>query len=142
MALGGRVAEEVVYGTISTGAESDMEHLTQIARQMVGRWGMSDKLGPVTLLPADGSGPSPFAPSQTSEQMQWLIDQEVQRIVEDAHARATELLSSHRQQLDSLASALLKGETLSAPDAYAAASVPLRGAGPTEGSLTGAGRPG
>jgi ATP-dependent Zn protease len=73
--------------------------------------------------------------------MQWVIDQEVQRIVEDARAKATELLPGHRQQLDSLAKALLKGETLGAPDAYAAASVPLEGAGPTEGSLTGAARP-
>ena len=56
VALGGRVAEEVVYGTITTGAESDIQQLTQIARQMVGRWGMSDKLGPLTLLPADGQG--------------------------------------------------------------------------------------
>ena len=57
VALGGRVAEEVVYGKITTGAESDIQQLTQIARQMVGRWGMSDKLGPITLLPADGQGP-------------------------------------------------------------------------------------
>ena len=56
VALGGRVAEEVVYGKITTGAESDIEQLTQIARQMVGRWGMSDKLGPIALLPRDGSG--------------------------------------------------------------------------------------
>ena len=56
VALGGRVAEEVVYGKITTGAESDIQQLTQIARQMVGRWGMSEKLGPISLLPRDGSG--------------------------------------------------------------------------------------
>jgi cell division protease FtsH len=136
VALGGRAAEEVVYGTITTGAESDIEHLTQIARQMVGRWGMSDKLGPITLLPADGSGPSFASPRQTSEQTQFLIDQEVQRIVDDAHSKATELLSGHRQQLDSLAKALLKSETLDAPEAYAAASVPLKGADPQEEAPT------
>ena len=57
VSLGGRVAEEVVYGKITTGAESDIQQLTQIARQMVGRWGMSDKIGPITLLPRDGQGP-------------------------------------------------------------------------------------
>ena len=59
VALGGRVAEEVVYGKITTGAESDIQQLTQIARQMVGRWGMSDKIGPVAVLPSDGAGPVP-----------------------------------------------------------------------------------
>ena len=57
VALGGRVAEEIVYGKITTGAESDIQQLTQIARQMVGRWGMSEKLGPVAVLPSDGSSP-------------------------------------------------------------------------------------
>ena len=57
VALGGRVAEEVVYGKITTGAESDIQQLTQIARQMVGRWGMSDKVGPIAVLPSDGQGP-------------------------------------------------------------------------------------
>ncbi len=57
VALGGRVAEEIVYGTITTGAESDIQQLTQIARQMVGRWGMSEAIGPIAVLPADGEGP-------------------------------------------------------------------------------------
>ncbi len=82
VALGGRVAEEVVYGQITTGAESDIQQLTQIARQMVGRWGMSDKLGPVSVLPSDGAGPLLPGVSETSQQTQWLIDQEVQRMVE------------------------------------------------------------
>jgi len=126
VSLGGRVAEEVVYNSITTGAESDLQQLTQIARSMVGRWGMSDKLGPLTLLPSDGQ--SPFLPgaSETSPQTQWLIDEEVRHIVEDAHAETTQLLSDHRDQLDSLAHALLKAETLDAPDAYAAAGVRMR----------------
>jgi cell division protease FtsH len=125
VALGGRAAEEVVYGTITTGAQSDIQHSTQIARQMVGRWGMSDKLGPIAVLPDDGTGPPLAGGTQTSPQTQWVIDQEVQQLIDDAHAAAAQLLSGHRQQLASLASALLKAETLDAPEAYAAASVPL-----------------
>jgi cell division protease FtsH len=126
VALGGRAAEEVVFGEITTGAESDLQQLTQIARQMVGRWGMSDKLGPVTLLPSEGSsGYLLPGASETSPQTQWLIDQEVQRIVEEAHASVTQLLTEHRDQLDSLSSALLAAETLDAVAAYAAASVPM-----------------
>jgi cell division protease FtsH len=124
--LGGRVAEEIVYGNITTGAESDIEQLTQIARQMVGRWGMSDKLGPVTLLPSDGQGPLLPGASETSPRTQWLVDEEVHRLVDDAHAEVTKLLSDHRDELDNLAQALLKAETLDAPDAYAAAGVPMR----------------
>jgi len=126
VSLGGRVAEEVVYGKITTGAESDLEQLTEIARQMVGRWGMSDKIGPRTLLPRDGQGPLLTGAGEASPQTQWLIDEEVHRIVEDAHAEVTQLLTEHREQLDSLADALLEAETLDAPEAYAAADVPMR----------------
>ena len=128
VSLGGRTAEEVVNGEITTGAESDIQQLTQIARQMVGRWGMSDKLGPLTLLPSDGLGAGgglfPGA-SETSPQTQWLIDQEVQQLVDHLHAETTELLQGHRAQLESLTQALLVAETLDAPAAYAAAGVPL-----------------
>jgi cell division protease FtsH len=124
--LAGRVAEEVVYGKITTGAESDIQQLTQIARQMIGRWGMSDKLGPITLLPSEGQ--SPFLPgaSETSPQTQWLVDEELHRMIDDAHEAVSQLLAEHREQLDSLARALIKAETLDAPDAYAAAGVPMR----------------
>ena len=123
VALGGRVAEEIVYGKITTGAESDIQQLTNIARQMVGRWGMSDKLGPITLLPSEGQ--SAFFPgaSETSPQTQWLLDQAVQNIVETAHTTVTQLLTQHRAQLDNLAQKLLADETLDAPEAYAAAGV-------------------
>jgi cell division protease FtsH len=128
VSLGGRTAEEIIYGDITTGAESDIQQLTQIARQMVGRWGMSEKLGPLTLLPADGQGLGgglfPGA-NETSPQTQWLIDQEVQRLVDHLHAETTELLTSHRDQLESLTKALLLAETLDAPAAYAAAGVPM-----------------
>jgi cell division protease FtsH len=125
VALGGRAAEDVVYGEITTGAESDIQQLTQIARQMVGRWGMSEKLGPVTLLPSDGQGPLLPGASETSPQTQWLVDQEVQRLIEQAQAEVVQLLGEHRHQLDSLAHALLDAETLDAEDAYAAAGVPM-----------------
>jgi cell division protease FtsH len=114
-----------VYGKVTTGAESDLQQLTQIARQMVGRWGMSDKVGPITVLPSDGQGPLLPGASETSPQQQWIVDQEVRRLVDDAHAHVTKLLRDHRDQLDSLAHALLKAETLDAPDAYAAAGVPM-----------------
>ncbi len=126
VALGGRVAEEVVYGKITTGAESDIQQLTQIARQMVGRWGMSDKIGPITVLPSDGAGPFLPGASETSPQTQWLVDEEVRALVDEAHDEVTQLLSDHRDQLDSLTHALLEAETLDASDAYAAAGVPMR----------------
>jgi cell division protease FtsH len=128
VSLGGRVAEEVVYGKITTGAESDIQQLTQIARQMVGRWGMSDKLGPVSLLASDGQGPLLPGVSETSPQTQWLVDEEVRRIIDDAHAAVTQLLTENREALDHLAHALLEAETLDAPEAYAAAGVQMRSA--------------
>jgi cell division protease FtsH len=124
VALGGRVAEEVVYGTITSGAESDIQQLTAIARQMVGRWGMSEAVGPIAVLPADGEGPFLPGVSATSESTQRLVDEEVRRMVDTAHQEVTSLLSDHRDQLESLAQALLKAETLDALDAYAAAGVP------------------
>jgi cell division protease FtsH len=126
VSLGGRAAEEVIYAKITTGAESDIQHLTQIARQMIGRWGMSKKLGPLTLLPADGQGPLLPGASETSPQTQWLVDQEVQQLVDDLHAEVIALLTEHRAQLESLTQALLVAETLDAPAAYAAAGVPMR----------------
>ncbi len=130
VALGGRVAEEVVYGTITTGAESDIQQLTMIARQMVGRWGMSEAVGPIAVLPADGEGPFLPGVSVTSESTQRLVDEEVRRMVDTAHQEVTQLLADHRDQLESLAQALLKNETLDALDAYAAAGTLAETAGP------------
>jgi cell division protease FtsH len=124
VALGGRTAEEVVFGDITTGAESDIQQLTRIARHMVGRWGMSAAIGPVAVLPADGLGPLLPGVSETSEQTQQLIDQEVRRIVDDAHGEATETLVQHRANLDSLVQALLEHETLDEAEAYSAAGLP------------------
>ncbi len=124
VALGGRVAEEVIFGTITSGAESDIQQLTMIARQMVGRWGMSEAVGPIAVLPADGMGPFLPGVSETSPETQRLVDEEVHKLVEGAHEEVTRLLVEHRDQLEALAQALLKAETLDAPDAYAAAGVP------------------
>jgi cell division protease FtsH len=124
VALGGRVAEEVVFGTITTGAESDIQQLTLIARQMVGRWGMSDAIGPVAVLPDEGQGMFLPGVSETSQDTQKLVDQEVHTMVQNAHREVTRLLEDHRDQLESLAKALLSHETLDFADAYAAAGIP------------------
>ena len=122
-ALGGRVAEELVFGEISTGAESDIEQLTELARHMVGRWGMSDAVGPISVLPRDGSGPFLPGAAEASPETQKLLDEEVRRIVAEAHDEVVALLTENRARLDALASALLEHETLDEDDAYAAAGV-------------------
>jgi cell division protease FtsH len=123
VALGGRTAEEIVFGNITTGAESDIQHLTRIARSMVGRWGMSRAIGPIAVIPQDGMGPLLPGASETSESTQRLVDEEVRRIVETAHTEVSTLLREHRSNLDSLVSALLEHETLDEADAYAAAGL-------------------
>jgi cell division protease FtsH len=126
VALGGRAAEEVVFGERSTGAESDIQQLTDIARQMVGRWGMSAAIGPVTVLPRDGA--APFPGTDASPDTQRLLDGEVRRVIDDSHQQVTALLRQNRDKLDSLAGALLEHETLNEDAAYAAAGVPRTGA--------------
>jgi cell division protease FtsH len=141
VALGGRSAEEIVFGDLTTGAESDIQQLTRIARYMVGRWGMSRAIGPVAVIPTDGAGMLLPGVSETSEATQRLIDEEVRRIVEAAHNEVLELLRSNRQHLDDLVAALLKHETLDEADAYAAAGLPRPqhdGAGPAAGNGAGA----
>ena len=124
VALGGRAAEEVVFGETSTGAESDIQQLTEIARQMVGRWGMSSAIGPVAVIPRDGVGPFLPGVAEVSPDTQQLVDKEVRRIVDESHQEVVALLQQHRSKLDSLATALLEHETLDEEDAYAAAGVP------------------
>ncbi len=123
VALGGRAAEELVFGETSSGAESDIEQLTQIARQMVGRWGMSEAIGPVAVLPRDGAGPFLPGAAEVSPHTQQLVDDEVRRLVDEAHEQVIALLKENRDRLDSLAEALLEHETLDEEDAYAAAGV-------------------
>jgi cell division protease FtsH len=123
VALGGRAAEEVVYDEASTGAESDIQQLTELVRQMVGRWGMSPEIGPIAVLPRDGAGPLLPGAAEPSPHTQQLVDDEVRRIVDEAHKEVVALLRMNRGKLDSLATALLEHETLDEEDAYAAAGV-------------------
>jgi cell division protease FtsH len=120
VALGGRVAEEVVFETITTGAESDIEQVTGIARGMVGRWGMSEEIGFIAALPQDGN---PFVSDPPSDHTRRLVDESVKRLVDRAHDRVTALLTEHRDSLDGLAHALLDHETVDQDEAYAAAGV-------------------
>ena len=113
--LGGRAAEEVVYGTKTTGAESDIEQATNLARNMVTRWGMSDKLGMVQLAPRRNPylGAAGFGVDKSlSEETARTVDAEVARIIAESHEQAKTLLRRHRKQLDDLVKALLARETL------------------------------
>lgn len=126
--LGGRAAEEIVYGTRTTGAESDIEQATSIARGMVTRWGMSDALGLVQLSPRMNpylgtqesySGAKPF-----SEETARLIDAEVHKIISESHDEAKRLLREHRAELDALAAALIAKETLDEQEILKATGLP------------------
>jgi cell division protease FtsH len=123
VALGGRAAEELVFDEITTGAEADIQQLTALARRMVGRWGMSEAVGPIAVLPADAQSILLPGVDAASDETQRLVDQEVRRIVDEAYAEAIELLRDNRERLDALARALLEHETLDAEDAYAVAGV-------------------
>ena len=134
--LGGRAAEELTYGRVTTGAEADLEQATALARHMVGRWGMSDQVGLVTVLPADGTEPyGLLGEGITSERTRQILDDEVPRLTDECHSRALGTLREHRGQLESLARTLLERETLDEPDAYAAASIPHAPTGQRAGAL-------
>ncbi len=124
-ALGGRAAEEVVYGNVTTGAESDLDMVTRIAKSMVGRWGMSDAIGPLTVLPGPNDQVGLFGDSanSASPETRALIDREVRRIVEECYDTAKSKLRAHRDQLNALTQALLERETLDEIDAYAVAGI-------------------
>ena len=123
VSLGGRVAEEIVYGDVTTGAESDIQQITRIARGMVGRWGMSDEVGPLAVLPQDGQAPLLPGAEESSAATQELVDREVRRIVDESLDEVRELLRENRDKLEGLADALLEHETLDQADAYAAAGI-------------------
>ncbi|HEX2421240.1 MAG TPA: ATP-dependent zinc metalloprotease FtsH, partial [Acidimicrobiia bacterium] len=119
-ALGGRAAEDVVFGTITTGAENDLVQVTRIARSMVGKWGMSDVIGPITLIDENRE---PYFASEVGERTQELMDEEVRRIVDECYQRAVTVLKEHRPQLDAIAAALLERETLDEAEAYEVAGI-------------------
>jgi cell division protease FtsH len=114
-ALGGRAAEQVAIGHITTGAENDLQRVTAIACQMVTHWGMSERLGTISFSERD----DPFAGTagapgsrEYSEHTASIIDEEVNRMVKSAYDRAVSLLSSHRETLDGIARSLRLHETL------------------------------
>jgi cell division protease FtsH len=126
--LGGRAAEEIVYGTKTTGAESDIEQATALARRMVTRWGMSERIGMVQLAPRENpylSGPEGYGGSKPfSEETAVAIDDEVRKIIGDSHDEARRLLVRHRKSLDALAEALLARETLNEEEILAVTGLP------------------
>jgi cell division protease FtsH len=123
VSAGGRAAEELVFGDATTGAESDIQQVTRIARGMVERWGMSEKVGFLTVAPQDGQSPLLPGSEPVSEATQELIDAEVRRIVDEEMEATEQLLADNRERLDALADALLERETLDEADAYAVAGI-------------------
>src|SRR4030042_1663948 len=111
VALAGRVAERLVFNDLSSGSQSDLKEATSLAEKMVAQWGMSDKVGPVSL----GRGEEhPFlgrelsSPKRYSEQMAWLMDQEIRALISLAETKAEDIVTGNRQTLDLLADALIK----------------------------------
>lgn len=119
-ALGGMAAEHVVYGVITTGSESDLEQVTNIARGMVARWGMSERVGRLSALPGDAQQAYGLAAApQTLD----AIDGEMRRVVDSCYEEAVRKLRDHRGRLDALAEALLADETLDEAEAYRIAGI-------------------
>jgi cell division protease FtsH len=108
-ALGGRAAEHLIYGVVTTGAENDLQQVTRIAHEMVVRWGMSPKVGPLNYGETDGAV---YQQRPYGEATAQLIDDEMRRIAEECSAEAERLLTEHRSQLDALAKALLREDSL------------------------------
>lgn len=119
-ALGGMAAEQMVFGVVTTGAESDLEQVTGLARGMVGRWGMSHKVGRLTAIPADAQQAYGLSAAPATLD---AVDGEMRRIVDECYEEACRLLGNNRDRLDSLAGALLEHETLDEVAAYRAAGV-------------------
>lgn len=119
-ALGGMAAEHLVYGVVTTGSESDLEQVTNLARGMVGRWGMSDRVGRLTAIPGDAQQVYGLSAAPATLD---AVDHEMRRIVDECYIEAQRLLREHREKLDRLASALLQNETLDEEAAYRAAGV-------------------
>jgi cell division protease FtsH len=114
--MGGRVAEKLVFGNLSTGAANDLERVTEIARKMVTEWGMSERLGPATFGKTQREvflGRDLGLKTPISEWTLRLIDEEINRIVEWAERRAEEILKENIEKLHRLAQVLLEKETIS-----------------------------
>jgi len=118
-ALGGMAAEQEVFGILTTGAESDLETVTRIARSMVGRWGMSERIGTLSVLPAEGDPRM----AGISDKLLDAVDDEVRRITSECFAEALRLLRQNRDKLDAIVARLLVHESLDEPEIYAAAGI-------------------
>jgi cell division protease FtsH len=118
-ALGGMAAEHEVFDVVTTGAESDLEAVSRIARAMVGRWGMSERIGRRSVLPAEGDPRM----AGISDDLLNAIDEEVRRITDECYAEARRLLKANRGRLDAIVAQLLAHETLDEPQVYAAAGI-------------------
>jgi cell division protease FtsH len=119
MTLGGRAAEEIVFGEITTGASNDLEKVTETAKQMVMRFGMSERLGPRVFGHDRGQpflGREFSAEPDYSDEVAREIDDEIRRIVEEAHQTSKDILSEHREQLDTISKILLERETIEAEE--------------------------
>ena len=119
--LGGRAAEQIIYGNVSTGAENDMVQATGLARSMVGRWGMSERIGPVSIF--DDRTVDAFGRPMVSEATLELVDTEIRSIIDECYDAAVKLLHEHRDQLQALTEALLAKETLEEAEAYEVAGI-------------------
>jgi cell division protease FtsH len=118
-ALGGMAAEQEVFGVVTTGAESDLETVTRIARSMVGRWGMSERIGRLSVLPAEGDPRM----AGISDGLLDALDEEVRRITDECYAEARRLLRANRARLDAIVEQLLLHESLNEAEIYAAAGI-------------------
>jgi cell division protease FtsH len=117
--LGGRVAEQLVFNEIATGAQNDLERATEIARRMICEFGMSDRLGPLTLGRRHGPiflGRDIAEDRNYSEEVAAKIDQEIRQIIDQCYERATELISANRDKLDRIVVRLLEKETIDAEE--------------------------
>jgi cell division protease FtsH len=115
VALGGRVAERLVFSDISTGAQSDLKMVNDLVEKMVCQWGMSEKIGAMTFSRGEEHpflGRKLAEEKSFSEEMAWLIDQEIAAIIKGAEQKAEDLVAANRSKLDALASALIEEETL------------------------------
>jgi cell division protease FtsH len=126
-ALGGMAAEQEVFNIVTTGAENDLEMVTRIARSMVGRWGMSKRIGTLSVLPAEGDPRM----AGVSDGLLDAVDEEVRRITDECYAEARRLLRENRDKLDAIVVQLLARESLDEPEIYAAAGIPRPAAMPS-----------
>jgi cell division protease FtsH len=119
-ALGGMAAEREVFDIVTTGSENDLEMVTRIARSMVGRWGMSERIGTLSVLPPEGDPRM----AGVSDGLLDAVDEEVRRITDECYADARRLLRENRGKLDAIVAQLLLHESLDEPQIYEAAGIP------------------